>query len=108
MAINWTNQMQHTHFLTDTNYRISLKEIGNTNSYIYCMCVYIYIYIYIFFFFFFLSGIHENLLTKDIPGPDGFTGESAKHLKTFKRSNTTPTQIFPQNTRGGNTFQLIL
>ena len=28
--------------------------------------------------------------------------------QTFKRSNTTPTQIFPQNTRGGNTFQLIL
>ena len=40
-----------------------------------CVCVYIYIYIYIY------NGIHENLLTKDIPGPDGFTGESAKHLK---------------------------
>ena len=37
--------------------------------------MYMYMYIYIY------NGIHENLLTKDIPGPDGFTGESAKHLK---------------------------
>ena len=41
------------------------------------MCVYVYVYVYIYI----KNGIHENLLTKDIPGPDGFTGESAKHLK---------------------------
>ena len=34
VATNWTNQMQHTHFLTDTNYRISLEVIGNMKLYI--------------------------------------------------------------------------
>jgi hypothetical protein len=52
-----------------------------------------------------LKTIIKSLPTKKIPEPDGFTTELHQ---TFNELYTNDPQTIPQNTKGSNTFKLIL